>query len=112
MLFAQRLALKYELPLHVCFCILPKFLDATLRHYKFLLGGLKEVDSDLKNLDIQFHLLHGEPNTVVIDFIKKYEIGVLITDFFPLRLPMFWVNDILKKLPKNVAFCQVSNCNQ
>ena len=107
MLFAQKLALKNKLPLHVCYCILPKFLDATLRHYKFLLGGLKEVESDLKKLDIHFHLLLGEPNTVVVDFVKKYKIGVLVCDFFPLRLPTFWVNDILEKLPKSVAFCQV-----
>lgn len=38
-LFAQKLALKNEIPLHVCFCLKPKFLDATIRHYKFLLKG-------------------------------------------------------------------------
>lgn len=39
LLFAQKLALKNEIPLHVCFCLKPKFLDATIRHYKFLLEG-------------------------------------------------------------------------
>lgn len=38
-LFAQKLALKNELPLHVCFSLVPKFLDATIRHYKFMLKG-------------------------------------------------------------------------
>ncbi|KAM9615391.1 deoxyribodipyrimidine photo-lyase-like isoform 3-T4 [Morphnus guianensis] len=42
-LYAQRLALKQELPLHVCFCLVPKFLDATIRHYGFMLRGLQEV---------------------------------------------------------------------
>lgn len=42
-LYAQRLALKQELPLHVCFCLVPKFLEATIRHYKFMLRGLQEV---------------------------------------------------------------------
>lgn len=42
-LYAQRLALKQELPLHVCFCLVPKFLDATIRHYSFMLRGLQEV---------------------------------------------------------------------
>lgn len=107
MLFAQKTALKNQLPLHVCFCILPKFLDATLRHYKFLLEGLAEVEKDCQALNINFHLLHGEPNTVVVDFVKKYKIGAVVSDFFPLRLPMFWVDDIKKKLPKDVAFCQV-----
>ena len=43
-LYAQKLALKMEVPLHVCFCLVPKFLDATIRHYTFLLEGLKEVE--------------------------------------------------------------------
>uniref|UniRef100_A0A493T1M6 Photolyase/cryptochrome alpha/beta domain-containing protein n=1 Tax=Anas platyrhynchos platyrhynchos TaxID=8840 RepID=A0A493T1M6_ANAPP len=34
-LYAQRLALKQELPLRVCFCLVPKFLGATIRHYGF-----------------------------------------------------------------------------
>lgn len=84
MLFAQKTALKNKLPLHVCFCILPKFLDATLRHYKFLIEGLKEVESDLQKLNITFHLLKGEPNDVVVDFVKKNQMGALICDFFPL----------------------------
>lgn len=42
-LYAQRLALKQELPLHVCFCLVPKFLEATIRHYRFMLRGLQEV---------------------------------------------------------------------
>ena len=111
MLFAQKLALKNKLPLHVCYCILPKFLDATLRHYEFLLESLQEVERDCKDLNINFHLLIGEPNTEVVEFIKKYKMGALVCDFFPLRLPHFWVEDIKKKIPKNVPFCQVSNNN-
>lgn len=42
-LYAQRLALKQELPLRVCFCLVPKFLGATIRHYGFMLRGLQEV---------------------------------------------------------------------
>lgn len=43
-IFAQKLALKYKLNLHVCFCLLPTFLDATMRHYDFMLKGLEEVE--------------------------------------------------------------------
>ncbi|EMP37636.1 Deoxyribodipyrimidine photo-lyase [Chelonia mydas] len=42
-LYAQRLALKQQLPLHVCFCLVPKFLEATIRHFSFMLKGLQEV---------------------------------------------------------------------
>ena len=44
LLYAQRLALKLEIPLHVCFCLVPKFLEATIRHFDFMLNGLKEVE--------------------------------------------------------------------
>jgi hypothetical protein len=33
-----------EVPLYVCFCLVPKFLEATIRHYKFMLEGLMEVE--------------------------------------------------------------------
>lgn len=42
-LYAQKLALNLEMPLHVCFCLVPHFLEATIRHYGFMLKGLQEV---------------------------------------------------------------------
>jgi deoxyribodipyrimidine photo-lyase len=47
LLFAQRLALKQNIPLHVCFNLVPKFQDATIRHFYFMLEGLKEVEQVL-----------------------------------------------------------------
>lgn len=38
-LFAQKLALKNQVPLHVCFCLVSKYLDTTLRHSDFLIKG-------------------------------------------------------------------------
>lgn len=41
---AQQLAVKENLPLHVCVCLLvPKSELSTLRHYSFMLKGLEEV---------------------------------------------------------------------
>lgn len=42
-IYAQKLALERNCPLYVFFCLVPKFLDATLRHYDFMLKGLREV---------------------------------------------------------------------
>lgn len=39
-LFAQKLALKNEVPLHVCFCLIAKYLDASVRQFHFLLKGI------------------------------------------------------------------------
>ncbi|KAJ8670911.1 hypothetical protein QAD02_002170, partial [Eretmocerus hayati] len=112
LLFAQKIALKNKLPLHVCFCILPKFLDATLRQYKFLLKALMEVEQDCQELNINFHLLRGEPNIQITNFVQENDIGAVVCDFFPLRLPSLWVSDIKKKLTsKKVPLCQVDAHN-
>nr|XP_054771038.1 deoxyribodipyrimidine photo-lyase-like [Lytechinus pictus] len=111
LLFAQRLAMKQEVPLHVCFCLVPKFLDGTIRHYNFLLEGLKEVSQELHQLDIPFHLLTGYAKDVLPGFIKGHGLGAVVTDFSPLRTPRQWVNDVKDELPKNIAFCQVDAHN-
>ncbi|XP_011505805.1 PREDICTED: deoxyribodipyrimidine photo-lyase, partial [Ceratosolen solmsi marchali] len=111
LLFAQKIALKNRVPLHVCFCVPPKFLDATLRHYKFLLGGLVEVEQDCRALNINFHLLYGEPNNMIFDFVNKYKMGAIIIDFFPLKLPLSWVDDLKDKLSENIPICQVDAHN-
>ena len=38
-LFAQKLALKNKVPLHVCFCLIAKYLDASVRQFDFLVKG-------------------------------------------------------------------------
>uniref|UniRef100_A0A0P4WEL0 Deoxyribodipyrimidine photo-lyase n=1 Tax=Scylla olivacea TaxID=85551 RepID=A0A0P4WEL0_SCYOL len=111
MLFAQRLALKYKVSLHVVFCLVPKFLDATIRHYHFMLKGLEEVESECQKLDIPFNLLLGEPVDVLPDFIKNHNIGGLVTDFSPLRVPRRWLKDVKKAIPQNIPMCQVDAHN-
>lgn len=45
-LFAQKLALKNKVPLHVCFCLIAKYLDASVRQFHFLIKGMFYVKSD------------------------------------------------------------------
>ncbi|KAL7640172.1 UNVERIFIED_CONTAM: hypothetical protein RMT77_009586 [Armadillidium vulgare] len=111
LLFAQRLALKHEMPLHIVFCLMPEFLNATFRHYDFLLKGLQEVESDCQKLNIPFHLLLGQPKEVLPKFVKEENIGGVVTDFSPLRLPLQWVEDVEKSLPEDVPFGQVDGHN-
>lgn len=110
-LYAQRLALKLELPLHVCFCLVPKFLEATIRQFGFMLKGLAEVEKECRSLNIPFHLLMGEASEVLPKFLKEKNIGGVVTDFSPLRTPTKWVQDLKGKLPKDVPFCQVDAHN-
>ena len=57
LLFAQKLALEKNRGFAVVFSLVPKFLDATLRQYDFMLKGLMEVEKELKKYDIQFVVL-------------------------------------------------------
>ncbi|XP_034988454.2 deoxyribodipyrimidine photo-lyase isoform X1 [Zootoca vivipara] len=110
-LYAQRLALKQKLPLHVCFCLVPKFLEATIRHFGFLIRGLKEVAEECKELSIPFHLLIGFAKDVLPSFVTTHGIGGVVTDFAPLRVPMQWVQDVQERLPPDVPFVQVDAHN-
>ncbi|EDW01185.1 GH21292 [Drosophila grimshawi] len=111
LLFAQRLALKLELPLSVVFCLVPKFLNATLRHYMFMLGGLQEVEQQCRDLNISFQLLLGPAVERLPAFVVAEEIGAVVCDFAPLRLPRQWVTDVVKALPRNVPLTQVDAHN-
>lgn len=111
LLYAQKLALKNQVPLHICFCYVTKFLDAPLRHYKFLLGGLSEVATECQSLNIQFHMLEGEASKRIPKFITDHNIGGIVCDLWPLRLPCKWLDDLLVKLPASIAVCQVDAHN-
>ncbi|XP_015793374.1 deoxyribodipyrimidine photo-lyase [Tetranychus urticae] len=111
LLYAQRLALKFKVPLHVCYCLVPVFLDASIRGFHFLLGGLEEVEKDLLSRNIHFHLLLGAPPEVLPKFVSDNNIGGVVCDFAPLKVPMRWVNEVCKKLPEDVPLCQVDAHN-
>lgn len=111
MLYAQRMALKQQVPLIVIFCMPSNYLDAAYRQYNFMIKGLQEVEKELTELNIAFHVLLGEPDKVLPDFVKSKEIGGVVADFTPLRKPLKWLEDIAKKLPKNVPLCQVDGHN-
>lgn len=112
LIHAQRLAVKENLPLHVCFCLLvPKSELSTLRHYSFMLKGLEEVAKECRTLDIQFHLLHGSAGDVLPGFVSDRSLGAVVTDFSPLREPLQWLDDVKKKLPKDVPLIQVDAHN-
>ncbi|XP_010781205.1 CPD photolyase isoform X1 [Notothenia coriiceps] len=112
LIHAQQLALKEKLPLHVCLCLfVPKSELSTLRHYSFMLKGLKEVEKECKALDIQFHLLHGSAGDVLPGFVSDRELGAVVTDFSPLREPLQWLEDVKKTLPKDIPLIQVDAHN-
>ena len=102
MLFAQKLALQHKCPLHVCFCLVPKFLDATIRHYDFLLKGLQHVEEQCEKRSVHFDVLLGSASEVLPKHVKMFDAGTVVTDFSPLRIPLKWVSDVGDQL-KNIG---------
>ncbi len=109
LLFAQELALQQQAPLFVVFCLLPTFLEATERQYGFMLKGLAEVEQNLRRLNISFHLLTGKPEEQIIDFCQKWGVGVVVSDFSPLRINREWKKNLQRELP--MAFYEVDTHN-
>ena len=97
LLEAQKIALKNNVPLIVCFNYYNKYSQANNRHYQFLFDGLKEVHSSLSKLNIQFHLLQGKSDQAIPKFIDKYKVGHLVVDFSPLRVYKNRLNKVLQK---------------
>ena len=94
LLFSADQAAERGVSLIVLFCLSPKFLDATIRHYGFLLKGLAEVESTLRAHRIAFALRLGEVVPSVIDFLRETNAGMLVTDFDPLRIKRRWKQDV------------------
>ncbi|CAH2050796.1 unnamed protein product, partial [Iphiclides podalirius] len=106
-----KLALKNEVPLHVCFCLIAKYLDASVRQFHFLIKGLEKVAAECKKLNISFHLLEGSGADALPQWIIDHKIGAVVCDFNPLRTPMSWVEGAKKKFKKDIPLIQVDTHN-
>jgi deoxyribodipyrimidine photo-lyase len=90
LLYAQHQAVLRQAPLLVVFCLAPRFLGAAWRQYAFMLAGLAEVAQELEAHRIPFHLIQGEPGQAIPGWVRDLEVGLLVTDFDPLRIKRTW----------------------
>lgn len=67
---------------------------------------------ECRTLDIQFHLLHGSAGDVLPGFVSDRSLGAVVADFCPLREPLKSLEDVKKKLPKDIPLIQVKTCYQ
>ncbi|TRY68590.1 hypothetical protein TCAL_13499 [Tigriopus californicus] len=111
LLYGQKLAWAHGWPLHVVFCLVPGFLDATLRQYDFMIRGLQEVERELAVRQIHFHLLRGAAAERLPAFLASRAVTCLVTDFSPLRVPRQWVERVQKQLDPQLPFAQVDAHN-
>lgn len=78
MLYAQKLAMENNLPLHVvdCLSVSPEeHPEATLRVFDFVTKALAEIEVECRDLNIGFHVLTGpSPSENLVKFIEKYKV--------------------------------------
>lgn len=109
LIFAQELAMEKRSPLVVVFCLAPQFLEATVRHYDFMLAGLKEVEQRLGALRIPFLVITGEPGNTIPAFVATNRIACLVSDFDPLRVKRQWKEQAARKV--GIPFYEVDAHN-
>jgi deoxyribodipyrimidine photo-lyase len=120
LLYAQELAFEMKAPLAVVFCLVPRFLDATLRQFAFMLKGLEQVEKRLTNLKIPFFLIKGWPKGEIPKFATDNKVTILVSDFDPLRIKMEWKREVANRLEiplyevdtRNIVPCWVASPKQ
>lgn len=111
LIYAQQLATKHSLPLHVTYCLSPDLPHPTARRCHFLFTGLKEVERECRSLNIGFHLLRGGAGDVLPDFVKQNNCACVVTDMSPLNFFRDQVDLVRKMLPEESCLFQVDAHN-
>jgi deoxyribodipyrimidine photo-lyase len=97
-LYARGLARHLGVPLVVVFSLVPRFLEATIRHFGFMLRGLAETAEALQAKRVPFHLLRGYATETVPAFVRAHNVLGVVCDMSPLRGPLEWVSSVGAKL--------------
>lgn len=76
--------------LEIVFVLAKKFEGATLRQYQFMIDGLQILSSQANSLGIPFTIEFGLPSDVFKRLHAEDSIGLLVTDFSPLKISRQW----------------------
>jgi len=110
LLYAQEKAMEAEVPVVVVFNLVEEFLGATRRQFHFMLSGLRQVKKSLQTQhNIDFVLLRGDPTKTIPEYVEKHNVGMVVTDFSPLRIGRQWKETVAKSL--TVPFHEVDAHN-
>ncbi|MBI4976226.1 MAG: deoxyribodipyrimidine photo-lyase [Spirochaetes bacterium] len=90
LIHARNSAMASRASFRVIFTLAPSFLNATSRHYQFMLTGLCETERALAERNIPMYVILGDPAEIILQFIRKHAIKLLVTDFDPIRIKQRW----------------------
>ncbi len=80
---------RLEKPVICYFGLTERFPEANLRHYVFLLEGLKEVQESLQKIGIQMVIRHQPPNIGAVELSK--DASLVVVDRGYLKIQREWV---------------------
>jgi len=109
LLFGIKKAQQLNTHLEIVFTLAPQFLEATNRHYTFMIAGLKEIEATLAFYSIPFTILIGDPVESIEKHIQHTEYSCLITDMDPIRLKRTWQTNIFSKI--NIPYYLIDSHN-
>jgi deoxyribodipyrimidine photo-lyase len=98
--YAIRMANEIHLPVVVYFGLTDQYPEANLRHYYFMLQGLREVQNSLKNRKISLVIRHESPEEGAVKLSRKA--ALVICDCGYLKLQKQWRQYLSEK-----AICPV-----
>ncbi len=100
LLHASHLSLSLDLPLVVFFGLTDGYPEANLRHYSFMLEGLKEISHDLEHLGIKFVVRRCDPAEGALSLSS--DAALIVCDRGYLRHQVEWREKVSSRAP-----CQV-----
>eukprot|EP01083_Nonionella_stella_P161923 530943_1 len=112
LIYAQKMALQHKVPLLVVFCLQPSFSNTTLRHYDFMVKGLRALAHELHEIQIPFTLVSGSAAQIIPSFAQQNKCNLVVTDFSPLCDAKQWLIELGSALMKiNIHLAQVDAHN-
>ena len=78
LLTALHEAAKRKVNVMIAFTLVPRFLDATIRQFDFMLKGISEAQKTAHSLGIPFHFfLEKDPAKAIVTFANSVKAGVI-----------------------------------
>jgi deoxyribodipyrimidine photo-lyase len=93
--YAVQRANALDKPLLVAYALTKEYPDFNLRHFTFLIEGLRETEQELKDMNIKLVAQPGKPVDVVLDLAK--EAALLICDFYYLKHQRNWRKEVARR---------------
>ena len=94
--YAISISNKYKKPLIVFFGLTNDYPNANIRHYKFLTEGLKDVERDLENREINFILYQTSPEIGAIEISNNA--CLMVVDRGYLKIQRDWRIKVANKI--------------